>query len=177
MQIRSTGDIPKESGCASIASPSNDCRRPNPGPDLNRGKDPNRLFLVVDDGANLVRLKLGNGDASYFSIIELTTRGGCLFEPAIDSIPANPLYSGDGGLIQTFDAESRNLIKGRMTVLESIVGCAGIGAESFAASAATISPPPPLLGFVESAADDVSETGFSRQCAFPVWAVETLHCF
>ena len=41
----------------------------------------------------------------------------------------------------------------------------------------TISPPLPPLGFVESVADNVSETGFSRQWAFPVWEAETLHCF
>jgi hypothetical protein len=127
----------------------------------------------VDDRANLVCLKLGNGDASYFSIIESTTGGGCLFEPAIDSVPGDSLYPSNRRLAQSLDAESRNLIKGHTTVLESIVGCAGIGAESFAASAATISPPLPPLGFVESVADNVSETGFSRQWEFPVWAAET----
>ena len=58
-----------------------------------------------------------------------------------------------------------------------MVGRAGIRAESLAASAATISTAPPPFGFVESVADDVSGTGFSRQRAFPVWAAETLHCF
>jgi hypothetical protein len=52
---------------------SNDCRRPKPGPDLNRGEDPDRLFLAEDDRANLVYSKLGNGDASYFSIFESAT--------------------------------------------------------------------------------------------------------
>jgi hypothetical protein len=58
-----------------------------------------------------------------------------------------------------------------------MVGRAGIRAESLAASAATISTTTPPLGFVESVVDDVSETGFSRQWAFPVWAAETLYCF
>ena len=59
----------------------------------------------------------------------------------------------------------------------SAAGRAAIGAESFAASASTILTAPPPLGFVESVADDVSETGLSRQWAFPVWAAKTLHCF
>ena len=54
-----------------------------------------------------------------------------------------------------------------------MVGRAGIRAESLAASAATISTTTPPLGFVESVADNVSETGFSRQWAFPVWAAKT----
>jgi hypothetical protein len=54
-----------------------------------------------------------------------------------------------------------------------MVGRAGIGAESFAARAATISPPLPPLGFVESVADNVSRTGFPRQWTFPVWAADT----
>ena len=54
-----------------------------------------------------------------------------------------------------------------------MAGRAGIGAEFLTASAATISTTPPPLGFVESVANDVSETGFSRQWAFPVWAAET----
>ena len=102
----------------------------------------------MNDRANLVRLKPGNRDFSYFSTIESTTRGGCLFEPAIDGIPGNWLYRSNRGPVQSLDAESRNLIKGRTTVLESIVGRAGIGTESFSASAATISTTLPSFGFV-----------------------------
>jgi len=36
---------------------------------------------------------------------------------------------------------------------------------------------PAEVGSVESVADDVSGTGFSRQRALPFWAAETLHCF
>ena len=131
----------------------------------------------MDDRANLVCLKLGNGDASYFSIIESTTSGGCLFEPAIDSVPGDSLYASNRGPVQSLDAESGNLIESCTTVLESMVGRAGIGAESFAASAATISTTPPPLGFVESVANNVSGPGYSRVRASLVWTAETLHCF
>jgi hypothetical protein len=135
------------------------------------------LFLAEDGRANLVCLKLGNSDAGYFSIVESTTRGGCLFEPAIDSIPADSLYSSDCGLIQTFDAESRNLIKGRTTVLESIVGCAHVQAEGLPANPATVSTALSPVSLVEAVADDVSNPGYSRMRASLVWAAETLHCF
>ena len=48
-EFRSAGVIPEEGECVSIASPSHDCRRPKLRPDLDRGEDPNGLFLVVDD--------------------------------------------------------------------------------------------------------------------------------
>ena len=36
------------------------------------------MFFVADDCSNLVRLKLRNGECSYFSIIEPTTKVGAL---------------------------------------------------------------------------------------------------
>jgi hypothetical protein len=36
---------------------------------------------------------------------------------------------------------------------------------------------PPPLNFAVSVANDISETGFSRQWAFAVWEAETLHCY
>ena len=109
-ETHSAGHVLKESQSALVASSPNDCRRPKPRPDLDHGEDPDRLVLAANNCANLVCLKLGNGDASYFSIIESTTRVGCFFEPASNGIPADSLYSGDCGLIQSLDAESGNLI-------------------------------------------------------------------
>jgi hypothetical protein len=120
---------------------------------------------------------LGNGDASYFSIIESTTRGGCLFEPAIDSIPADSLYSSDCRFVQALDAESGNLIESCASVLDSMVGRAGIGAECLTASAATISTALSPVSLVEAVADDVSNPGYSRVRASLVWTAETFHCF
>jgi hypothetical protein len=131
----------------------------------------------VDESTNLICLKLRDGDPIYFLIVETATRGGGLFEPAIDGIPSNSLYPGNRGLVQSLNAEIGNIIESCASALDSMVGCSGIGAESFAASAATISTTTPALGFVESVADDVSESDFSRQRTFPVWAAEALHCF
>jgi hypothetical protein len=118
-EIHSTGYILKEGERVSLASSSYDSRRPEPRPDVNRGEDPDRMFFVSDDRLKLVCLKLHDGECSYFSIIEPTTKGGGLFEPAIDGIPGYPLYSRDSGLVQALDAECGNFIEGRATVLES----------------------------------------------------------
>jgi hypothetical protein len=83
----------------------NDGRRPKPRPDVNRGEDPDRVFLAADDRPNLVGLKLREGKCNYFSIVEPTTRMGCLFEPSSDGIPGDLLYSGDRRLVQTLDAQ------------------------------------------------------------------------
>jgi hypothetical protein len=95
-------------------------------------------------------------------------------EPAIDSISADSLCSSDCGLIQTFDDESRNLIKGRMTVLESVVGCARVRAEALPTNPATVSTTTPPLGFVEAVADHVSSPGYLRVRACLVWTAERL---
>ncbi len=144
----------------SETSSPNDCRRPKPRPDFDGGKDPVRLVLTANNCANLVGLKLRNGNAGYFLIFESTTRVGCFFEPASDGISAVSLYSGDCGLIQPFDAESGNLIKGRGKVLESVVGPAHIQAEGLSANLATVSTMLSRLGSVESVADDVYSPAF-----------------
>jgi DDE domain len=79
-----TDRLRKESERVSVTSSAYDGRRPKPRPDVNRGEDPNRAFLAADDRPNLVGLKLREGKCNYFSIVEPTTRMGCLFEPASD---------------------------------------------------------------------------------------------
>jgi hypothetical protein len=113
----------------------------------------------------------------YFLIVETVTRGGCLFEPAINGIPSHALYPSNRGLVQSLNAEIDNIIESCASVLDSMVGCSRIGAEGFTASTATISTTTPPLGFEESVADEVSERGFPRPWTFPVWTTETLHCF
>ena len=48
------------------------------------------MFFVSDDRLKLVCLKLHDGECRYFSIVEPTTKSGCLFEPASDGIPRIP---------------------------------------------------------------------------------------
>jgi hypothetical protein len=76
--------------------------------------------LAEDDRANLICLKLRDGDPIYFLIVETATRGGGLLEPAIDGIPSNSLYPSNRGLVQSLDAESGNLI-------ESLCDGVGVG--------------------------------------------------
>jgi hypothetical protein len=53
------------------------------------------VFLAADDRANLVCLKLLDGEGSDFSIVDPTTKTGCLFGPASNRIPRNSLYSSN----------------------------------------------------------------------------------
>jgi hypothetical protein len=77
------------------------------------------MFFVSDDRLKLVCLKLYDGECSYFSIVEPTTKA--TFEPAIDGIPGYPLYSRDSRLVQALDAECGNFIESGATPLESMV--------------------------------------------------------
>ncbi|HEX3471406.1 MAG TPA: hypothetical protein VHT28_09495, partial [Silvibacterium sp.] len=74
-----------------------------------------------DDRSDLVGLKFRDPEPSCFLIVEATATVVRFFQPAIDSIPADALDSGDGRLVQAFDAEGRNLIKGSAAMLNPIV--------------------------------------------------------
>jgi hypothetical protein len=90
------------------------------------------VFLAADDRPSLVGLKLREGKCSYFSIVEPTTRMGCLFEPSSDGIPGDLLYSGDRRLVQALDAQGGNFVEGCATMLESMVRCTSVRAECLA---------------------------------------------
>jgi hypothetical protein len=103
-EIHSAGYVLKESERISVASSSCDGRRPKPRPDVNRRENPDRMFFFADDRPHLFCLKLRNVECRYFPILEPTTKAGCLFEPSIDGIPGDLLYSGDRTLVQALDA-------------------------------------------------------------------------
>jgi hypothetical protein len=46
---------------------------------------------------------------------------GCLFEPSIDGIPGDLLYSSDGRLVEALDAECGDFVESRTTMLESMM--------------------------------------------------------
>src|SRR5262249_41161523 len=100
-------------------------RRPGPRPDVNYNEDPDQLFLAADNRSHLIGLRFYHGETSYFSIVEPTTLGGCSPQPTMHRIPCNSLDSRDGGLIQALGTESRDGVKRRTTVVESIIRCPG----------------------------------------------------
>ena len=65
-KIHSAGYVLKESERVSVASSPYDGRRPKPRPDVNRGEDPDRVFLAADDRPNLVSLKLRDCESVLF---------------------------------------------------------------------------------------------------------------
>src|SRR5262249_26092179 len=138
-------------------------------------EDPDRLLLVSHNGSDFVRLKFRDGKAFYFSIIKLTATGGCSFQPPMNCVPAEPVDSSDGRLVEAFDTEGGDSIKRRAAVLESIIRCASRRGEDLPARLATIAtmltPPRP----VEAVANDGSDVVFSRGRAVLVGTAETLH--
>ena len=95
--------------------------------------------------------------------------------PAMNGIPGDALYPSDRRLVQALNAESGDVIKGRATMLESMVWRTGVRAEGLTASPTPESTPFPRLGCIETKADDARGTNSSRQLTTPVWAPETLH--
>jgi len=154
-EIHSAGYVSKESKGVLVASPPNDCRGPKPRPDLDHGEDPDRLVLAANNCVNLVCLKFDDGESRCFAIVEPTAAVACPFEPASNGIPSDSLYSCDCGLIQTFNAESHNLIEGCATVLESMVRRTGVRAECLSACPTPVSTTPPPFGLAETIADHI----------------------
>ena len=95
----------------------------------------------------------------------------------MDRVPGNSLDSSDGRLIQAFDAERRNFIKGGSPVLESMIRCTSCRAERLPTSLALVATTLPPPGLVEAVGDDVSGSGFSQRRALAAWTAETLHGF
>jgi hypothetical protein len=128
-------------------------------------EDPDRVFLAFDDRPNLVSLKFGDCESCYSSIVEPTTRMGCLFEPSRDSIPGDLHYPSDGRLVQALDAECGDFVEGRATMLESMVRRSGVRAKCLPASLAPVLTPLPGIRAVEAVANDVSGARIFRQRA------------
>jgi hypothetical protein len=134
-----------------------------------------KVLLRLSDRSDLVGLKFRGPEPGYFLIVEATAAVARFFQPAIDRIPTDALDAGDSRLVQAFDAESRNLIKGSAAMLKSIVGSSAIGAECFLACLASIPTALPPTGLIETKTDDVSGNGFSRWSAVSVRAARNVH--
>src|SRR5215510_5401777 len=59
--------------------------------DVDCDEKPDQLLLLPDDGSDFIGLKLRNGKALHFSIIEPTTPCGCPFQPTMNWVPGDPL--------------------------------------------------------------------------------------
>src|SRR5262249_8305240 len=126
--VRSFRNIPKQGQRVVVAASADHGRSPQSGPDFDGGEDPGRLLLTLNEGPDLVGLKLRGLESRYFLIVEATTAVVRFFQPAIDRIPADALDAGYRRLVQAFNAESCHLIKGSASVLKSIVRSSRIGA-------------------------------------------------
>jgi hypothetical protein len=130
------------------------------------------LLLATDDRSDLVGLKFPSRKTLDFSVIESTTAGAGLLQPAMNRIPGNSFDSSDRRLVQAFDTQSSNSIKRGATVLESIIRCAtGRGERlptSLALVATTLSP----SSFVKTMANDGAHVVFPGVL---VGTAETLH--
>jgi hypothetical protein len=57
-----------------IATSADHGRRPQAGPDLDGGKDPDRLVLTLNEGSDLIGLKLRGPEPCYFFVVETTVQ-------------------------------------------------------------------------------------------------------
>jgi hypothetical protein len=143
--------VSKQGEGVPIAPLSHNGGRPEARPNFNGSKDPNRrLLFATDQSADLIGLQFADLDFGDSLMIEQTTGGSGLFQPAIHSIPGNLLDPGDGRLVHTLDTQSGNLIEPSPAMLEAVINSVAVPAKSPATPPATESSAFSPVGLVES---------------------------
>src|ERR1019366_92734 len=176
VEIHSARNISKQANGISVASFPDDGRRPKSRPHVDGDKDPARgLFFSADHRTNLIDLQLPNDNLRNRLIVESTARLGCSLQPTINCVPGNLFDSRNGRFIDSFDAETGDLVKGFAAVMESVINSPAVPAKrlsaTFTSKSATPSPPS-LVGTITN---DRSERGICSQRTLLVWTSEALH--
>ena len=104
--------------------------------------------------ANVIFCGVRNAESYSSSIVKPTARLGCFFQPMSHRVPCDSLYARDCGLVQALNTQGSNFVKGYPTVLEPMVGRAGILTECLSARPASVTTTLSPLGFAESVADN-----------------------
>ena len=76
-------------------------------------------------------------------------------DPSGDGVPRLAADPGDCGPVEALDAQVNDFVERCSRVLDSVVGCAGVGGEGLAATRAAVTPSLPSFGLEEAMADDV----------------------
>ena len=136
-------------------------RRPEPRPDVDRRENPDGIPLAPCDRADLVSLEFCCFELRDRLGIELSTTRCRSLKPAINRVPRDSLHPRYGRLAHALNAQGRDLVEGRATMLETIVGRAACRAERGSAAVATVSTTLSRLRFVKAVADNIAGTHFS----------------
>ena len=162
-EFHSARNISKQTERVSVAPSPNHSGRPEPRPDVDRNKDPDRLLLAAHHRADLIGLQLCDLKSGNPSIIESATGGGGFLQPAIHGVPGNLLDSGNRRFVYTLDAESGDFIERCSAMLQSVIDCSPVPAEGPAAHLASEPTAFAPAGWVKTKTNDHSQRGFCSQ--------------
>ena len=95
----------EERARVSIATPTDDGRRPKARGDVERREDPHDVILPSGERSNLVRLDFRDIELLDVCVIELPTVQSGSLEPSVHGVPAESFDPGDRELADAFDAE------------------------------------------------------------------------
>ncbi len=135
---------------------TDDSRRPEARPHIDRGEDPCCALLRYQEGAYLVELDLAQDDALSVGAAEAVRCRGCAFDPARDRAPGNALDACNGRLADAFHAQGCNALELSRRVLQAAVGRARGGAERATALLAAVSATAHPAGLAVAMEDDVA---------------------
>ena len=83
-------------------------------------------------------------------------------------VPCDLFDTSDGGLVESFNAESRHFFESSTTVLESMIRCSGCRTERLPTNLTLVATTLPPSGLVKAVSDDPFGSGLSRPRALLV---------
>ena len=174
-ELHARRDVANERQGAPVAASSDDGRRPETRPDLDRRKYPRRPGLPPRERADLVGLQLCGDKAGRPAVAKSATHRGSPLEPAGHGVPGQPFDPGDRRPTDTFNVQRDDRVERRPAMLEAVIGVTFRRRERLAASHAPVAAPFPGRGSVESVADDVAGPGVSVQRTLGIETAWFLH--
>ena len=156
-------DVAHERQGVPVAASSDDGRRPETRPNLNRREHPRRPGLSPRERPDLVGLQLCGDEAGGPAVVKSTTHRSGPLEPAGDGLPGQPFGPGDRRQTDPLNAQRDDRVERRSAMLEAVIGGAFRRRKRLAASDAPVATPFSGRGSVESVADDASGRDVSLQ--------------
>ena len=147
-------DVANKCQGVAVAAASDDGRRPETRPHLNRREHPRWPGLSPRERADLVGLQLSGDEAGRPPVAKSATHRGGPLEPAGDGIPGQSFGPGDRRQTDTLHAQRDDRVERRSAMLEPVVGRTLCRRERLSAPHAPVATPFSGRGSVESVADD-----------------------
>ena len=148
-------DVVEYSLGVSIGAAADETTRPQARTHLDGRKEPRGPALAVDEGIELISLKLNDFEVLQRAPVEALCRYRGPLEPACDGVAGTTRETGRGRQAHALDSQARHLVELRASAAKTAVRCPGIRAGRCPAYLATVPASSTRLGGKPAVATDV----------------------